>query len=60
MQDGNELPCCKIDVALEVTFFKSRILLAEKSGVLHFKSRSCSSLPTSMYGDVALPEKEQF
>eukprot|EP00983_Pelagomonas_calceolata_P050842 1142160-Pelagomonas_calceolata.AAC.1 len=31
-----------------------------KSEVMHFNSRSCSSLPTFMYGDVALPEKEQF
>eukprot|EP00983_Pelagomonas_calceolata_P023312 734026-Pelagomonas_calceolata.AAC.1 len=31
-----------------------------KSEVMHLKSRSCSSLPTFMYGDVALPEKEQF
>ena len=31
-----------------------------KSEVVHFNSRPCSSLPTFMYGDVALPEKEQF
>eukprot|EP00983_Pelagomonas_calceolata_P076345 1153384-Pelagomonas_calceolata.AAC.5 len=30
-----------------------------KSEVIHFNSRSCSSLPTFMYGDVVLPEKEQ-
>eukprot|EP00983_Pelagomonas_calceolata_P031618 991280-Pelagomonas_calceolata.AAC.1 len=29
-----------------------------KSEVMHFNSRSCSYLPTFMYGDVALPEKE--
>eukprot|EP00983_Pelagomonas_calceolata_P022612 712011-Pelagomonas_calceolata.AAC.1 len=29
-----------------------------KLEVMHF-NRSCSSLPTFMYGDVALPEKEQ-
>eukprot|EP00983_Pelagomonas_calceolata_P024107 758061-Pelagomonas_calceolata.AAC.1 len=31
-----------------------------KSEVMDLNSRSCSSLPTFMYGDVALPEKEQF
>eukprot|EP00983_Pelagomonas_calceolata_P033841 1060331-Pelagomonas_calceolata.AAC.1 len=30
-----------------------------KSEVVHFNSRSCSSLSTFTYGDVALPEKEQ-
>eukprot|EP00983_Pelagomonas_calceolata_P002117 72102-Pelagomonas_calceolata.AAC.1 len=31
-----------------------------KSEVMHLSSRLCSSLPTFMYGDVALPEKDQF
>eukprot|EP00983_Pelagomonas_calceolata_P075121 1152858-Pelagomonas_calceolata.AAC.1 len=31
-----------------------------KSGVMHLNGRSRSSLPTFMYGNVALPEKEQF
>eukprot|EP00983_Pelagomonas_calceolata_P003205 104436-Pelagomonas_calceolata.AAC.1 len=30
-----------------------------KSEVMHFNGRSCSSLPTFMYRDVALPQKEQ-
>eukprot|EP00983_Pelagomonas_calceolata_P075214 1152901-Pelagomonas_calceolata.AAC.2 len=31
-----------------------------KSEVMHFNGRSCSSFPTFMYGDMALPEKEQL
>eukprot|EP00983_Pelagomonas_calceolata_P057238 1144973-Pelagomonas_calceolata.AAC.2 len=31
-----------------------------KSEVMYFINRSCYSLPHFMYGDVALPEKEQF
>eukprot|EP00983_Pelagomonas_calceolata_P002863 94227-Pelagomonas_calceolata.AAC.1 len=31
-----------------------------KSEVMHLNSRSCPSLPTFMYGHVALPENEQF
>eukprot|EP00983_Pelagomonas_calceolata_P011240 361411-Pelagomonas_calceolata.AAC.1 len=35
-------------------------LTTDDPEVMHSKRRSCSSLPTFMYGDVALPEKEQF
>eukprot|EP00983_Pelagomonas_calceolata_P021113 662429-Pelagomonas_calceolata.AAC.1 len=31
-----------------------------KPEVMQFNSRSCSSLPTLMYGDVVLPEEEQL
>eukprot|EP00983_Pelagomonas_calceolata_P045097 1139552-Pelagomonas_calceolata.AAC.2 len=34
--------------------------LTTNDSVMHFNSRSCSSLPTFEYGDVALPQKEQF
>eukprot|EP00983_Pelagomonas_calceolata_P078783 1154370-Pelagomonas_calceolata.AAC.4 len=39
---------------------KGQTVNTSKSEVMRFYSRSCSSLPTFMYGNVALPEKEQF
>eukprot|EP00983_Pelagomonas_calceolata_P030218 947873-Pelagomonas_calceolata.AAC.1 len=39
---------------------KGQNVNASKSEVMHFNSWSRSSLPTFMYADVALPEKEQF
>eukprot|EP00983_Pelagomonas_calceolata_P009372 303471-Pelagomonas_calceolata.AAC.5 len=39
---------------------KGLIINTSKSEVMHLNSRSCSSLPTSMYGNVALPPKYRF
>eukprot|EP00983_Pelagomonas_calceolata_P024368 766422-Pelagomonas_calceolata.AAC.1 len=39
---------------------KGMTVNTSKSEVMHFDSRSCSSLPTFMCGDMALPEKDKL
>eukprot|EP00983_Pelagomonas_calceolata_P017695 556366-Pelagomonas_calceolata.AAC.1 len=54
----NRLRAYAIRKGLTVNTSKSEVMHFNSS--LNFLTRSCSSLPTIMHGDVALPEREQF